>query len=371
MGLAPHLDPQVVSTQRNVYREEFVGSQLSDLANWTIVPGTGQAVAITATNGAPQLQIDSGTAVGETVATHTKPIHLPCRIMFNVTVSQRIANQEVYLELVDTVDQTHVVRFLLDGTTNTTCKADTTNAGQSATGPVSGGNYGAIASSSPLLYRFEVRADEVSFFTITPNTNGILSTHTTRHTDLPDPNRTYNVRIRVKNLAVVTNTTVTIRHVLIHELTESEVSILAGAGVSGSGWSLPTYSTGGTFNVMDTTIWYDDSTTALGSAATYTGTSRDLLAVAGNSTSASPWREFAVSVFADQAGTLSIEVSKDGTTWRPAPANECPAVAVSANTSGCARLRSGPWRYARGKYVNGGVAQGTFQMVSSVMRIAA
>ncbi len=102
---------------------------------------------------------------------------------------------------------------------------------------------------------------------------------------------------------------------------------------------------------------YTDTTTNLGSNATYTGTSRDAGATPA-------FHSFVGRAFADQAGTFRIEQSTDNTNWRRATAD----TAVVANTPVtleaivCAR-------YYRVVFVNGAVAQGTFQVTSAYHRV--
>lgn len=99
-----------------------------------------------------------------------------------------------------------------------------------------------------------------------------------------------------------------------------------------------------------------ETTTALGANATFTGTSRDEGATA-------TFNEFAAAAFADQAGTLIIDNSTDGTTWIEAvrvtvPAGEGRSLSVPALT-----------RYHRVRFINGAVAQTSFAVRSMYRRI--
>lgn len=102
---------------------------------------------------------------------------------------------------------------------------------------------------------------------------------------------------------------------------------------------------------------YTDSSTPLGSAGVFTGTGR----VTTNPNY--PW--FCARAFADQAGNLFIDCSVDsGTTYRVADsialaAGETKSLAVRATgAAGTATLY-------RVRYVNGGTAQGAFQLSSA------
>ena len=120
----------------------------------------------------------------------------------------------------------------------------------------------------------------------------------------------------------------------------------------------------GTVTVTSTTanigtsglVVYTDSSTNLGVSATFTGTNRDGGATPG-------YNKFIAHVFADQAGTLRIEKSTDGTTWRLAA-----SVAVGVGEAKELEVKT-TTRYHRVVYVNGGVAQTTFLLTSAYHRI--
>jgi hypothetical protein len=105
-------------------------------------------------------------------------------------------------------------------------------------------------------------------------------------------------------------------------------------------------------------IWYDDTGTALGANATFTGTSRDATVTAtatAFANAATYAQEVRVAAEADQSGTLWLEVSRDGTTWRRAK-----SVATAAVTGGAqyAEIVHRPsWRYWRTGFTNGATAQ--------------
>ncbi|CAB5220286.1 hypothetical protein UFOVP233_38 [uncultured Caudovirales phage] len=104
-------------------------------------------------------------------------------------------------------------------------------------------------------------------------------------------------------------------------------------------------------------IFYAESATALGSGATFTGTTRDCGFVAGGVCRYAAFNAFAV---ADQAGTMRIEISTNGTTWVKATADQ-------ALTAGTPLFLSIPVtaKYHRAVYVNGGTAQGSFMLNTS------
>lgn len=104
-------------------------------------------------------------------------------------------------------------------------------------------------------------------------------------------------------------------------------------------------------------VFFNDTTAALAGAATFTGVTRDVAIVAG---SAQPYAAFNAVAFADQAGTLRIEMSNDNTTWRRATADT--AVAANAVVYLSVPVMT---RYYRAVYVNGATLQTAFMLNTS------
>ena len=105
-------------------------------------------------------------------------------------------------------------------------------------------------------------------------------------------------------------------------------------------------------------IWYDDTATALGANATFTGTSRDAtvtataVAFANAGTYA---QEVRLSAESDVAGTLWLEVSRDNTNWRRVKSVATAAVAGGGQYAEIVHRPS--WRYWRAGFTNGAAAQ--------------
>lgn len=114
---------------------------------------------------------------------------------------------------------------------------------------------------------------------------------------------------------------------------------------------------GAMVTVSGDNIFYNDSSTAQAASTTLTGTARDVGAAASTNHRYSAFNAMA---FADQAGTMRIEVSNDNTNWRRATTD----TAVAANTP---VILSIPimTRYHRVVYVNGAAAQGVFMLNTS------
>jgi len=135
------------------------------------------------------------------------------------------------------------------------------------------------------------------------------------------------------------------------------------AFVGGTVQAIPSFSqsaasapASGVNNIPQSNTFFNDTTTALGISATFTGTARDVGVAAAATHRYSAFNAFA---FADQAGTFSIECSNDNTTWRTAA-----TVSLVVNTPVTLSVPV-MTRYHRTKLVNGAAAQGAVMVNSS------
>lgn len=115
-------------------------------------------------------------------------------------------------------------------------------------------------------------------------------------------------------------------------------------------------------------IWYDDTSAALGSNATFTGTSRDATVTAtatAMANAATYAQEIRVSAEADVSGTLWLEVSRDNTNWRRA--KSVPTAAVTGGGQYAEIVHRPSWRYWRAGFTNGATAQARLAVGSIAM----
>lgn len=116
-------------------------------------------------------------------------------------------------------------------------------------------------------------------------------------------------------------------------------------------------------------FWNDETTTPLASGASVNGSTRDVTAqAAGSALNSNSFyvAEFRAEATSDVAGTLYIEVSRDGTTWRRI--KSMPMAQADATSVFYAELIHKPkTRYVRAAFVNGGSAQTHFALQTMQM----
>ena len=343
-----------VDTTRLEQRYEFNGTALP--TDWNIVElGAGQTVTVASS----VMAIATGTtASASTTVRCTRPIRTKFYARFIAQLSQRIANQNIYFEVTNAAGTTFA-RYDFNGTTSTTAQAQTGNGGTTNTA------VSATVPTTASYASFDIYADatDVVFSSVAANTNAIKSGVVDFDRNALDPNEDYYVQIRVLNgaTAPATSTTVNIDAVVLQDLTGVSVNIVRGDGTAAIAnsssvqvLSMPTVSANAT---AQNNVFYNESVVAQAAAATVTGTARDTLVAAA---AVHRYSAFNASAFADQAGTLRIEVSNDNTTWRRATADT--AVAANAVVVLTVPVMT---RYHRAVFINGATLQTAFMLNTS------
>ncbi|AVX21588.1 hypothetical protein SAMN02745885_01663 [Carboxydocella sporoproducens DSM 16521] len=344
----------IVGTLQQPWREDFPGTGLN--TNWQVVQ-TGSGHTISVANSV--LSIATGTTANtETIIRSTKKFTIPFRVWFIAYLSQRIANQEFYLEVVNEAGDM-VAQWLLDGTSATNGKHNVANAGTYG-GAIS---MTTLSSASYTIFEIELFPDETYFVSRYADSTSSKSYVGCRTRLIPDLTQEYYIQIRAKNLstAPASSTTLYIDAVVVQDISELTAEITGGRGGGGASQSISVYAPAGVSAYMrNRRTVYTDSTTALAASATYTGSTRDL------GTDGNNYPAFAIArAYADQPGTLYIEQSRDGTIWRSAVGDSI-ALAAGETRTLTVRLLA---RYWRVKYVNGATAQGSFELISSTSEV--
>lgn len=119
---------------------------------------------------------------------------------------------------------------------------------------------------------------------------------------------------------------------------------------NGTSWDRMRGNLAGQF--VERAAFFEETATVLAAAGTLTGASRDNTGVAGGV--GTRYKSFVAEVFTDQAGTLYIDKSTDGVTWRQAA-----TLAVTANVNAQLSVLM-TVRYYRLRYINGATLQTVF-----------
>jgi len=359
-----HTPYQNVGSVEKKFRDSFPGSSL-DTNKWESSIGAGGAITLSGGT----VILGSGTTANSATSILSKETFLvPFRISFNLALSQRIANQSFVVEAVSVdpisgiPDGLHACAMVFDGTVATTHKYRVQSSGVM---PLDSGLVTFPTTASNGLYEIEPFADECWFHGGTMDATTGRTNSYRRHQQIPDPNATYKVRLRWLNgsSAPASNTNATLQFVAVQDYQELTAEITAGRGQTVAGQAIATHISSattipvsGSISAADN-VFYNESTTAQAASATLTTTARDVAVAAA---SFHRYSAFNASVFADQAGTLRIEVSNDNSTWRRITVD----TAVAANTP---VILSVPimTRYHRAVFVNGASANTVFMLNTS------
>ena len=352
-----------ISSMQRKWRDDFPGSAL-DPANWqTVATGSGHTIAVSGS----VLSIATGTTINtETILRSMLTYTVPFRVMYIFMLSQRIANQEFYLEITNAAG-TMLARWLLDGISATVGKHNSANANTAGTAA----SVTIATTASYAIAELELFPDEVYFHSRGANSSAVRTLSAVRSRLVPDPNELYFVQIRARNLGVApgSSTTLFVDAVTVQDIAELTAEITAGRGAMVGSQAIAVQAVGGTIgtvstvstattlttgNIQSIQTQFTDITTALAAGATFTGTTRDI-------TTTPRRNRVTARAFADQAGTLFVEQSRDGTTWRN-PATHSVAVAAGETRQLTVDIVT---RYWRVRYLNGATLQGAFELLSA------
>jgi hypothetical protein len=234
----------LINSLRMPWREDFPGTALDTTNNWDVVQqGSGQTIAVANS----ELTIGAGTTANqETILRSKRTFTIPFRVWFIYWLSQRVANQEFYLEVVD-ASGNMVARWLLDGTTATTGKSQVVNAGVAAAATA----RTITTSASYAILEIELAPDECTFVSRAVDSTSQKSNVYCHTRLIPDPLSAYYVQIRAKNLATApaSNTNLIVDAVVVQDIAELTAEITAGRGQSTGNQAVGVYSVGGIYGV--------------------------------------------------------------------------------------------------------------------------
>jgi hypothetical protein len=347
-----------IKSLQKKWRADFNGSVLN-AGKWEVLQ-TGSGHTITVANS--ELKINTGTTINsETIIQSTEAFTDPFRAMIGLMISQKIVNQQFYVEAVS-VDP---VTLVADGLNKASWRIDYADNSSAQYGvyEVQNGGGTMLASSAQYIanavtsyqnFEIELFSDEVWFHTRAQDSANGRSASFVRQNSAPDPTALYKIRIRAKNLgtAPASATDLKVNFVTVMDSSELTAEITAGRGVSSPGQAIGV-------QVLNTPTQYvvagvlgSSSTTNLGASATYTASSID------NGSSTQLYNRFRVSVQHTAGlvpGHLTFEISTDNTNFRETHRIPIPS-------DGNYRTFDLPItaRYFRWKFINGSTAQTSF-----------
>lgn len=350
------------------WRDSFsIGNALDTTEKWDLLQqGAGQTIA--QANGI--LDITTGTTINSETILQTKEIFSdPFRVLTAIKLSQKIANQAVFIEAVSVnpttgiPDGLHTVAWRISGDDNTTndfAVYETQSGGQPRlastavdTNVVHVGSFG--------ILELELFSDEVWYHARGMDSTNGRSYSAVRHQQIPDPNAYFKIRIRVlnKGVAPASNTTVSFQYVTVIDYAELTAEITAGRGQTSAGQGI---AVNGNVGVSGTVGVSAMPTPANGYPTTSTST------ILANNAYASPSIDFGSTSIGQQRirimvmhtagnthGHLVVEHSTDGTTWREGHREP-------VASDGLYKTFEFPvlMRYARVRFLNGTVNQTAF-----------
>lgn len=310
-----------VQSVQKKWRDSFMGASL-DTNKWDVIQqGSGHTVGLVSN----ELQISTGTTINtETILQTKETFSDPFRVMAGLRLSQKIANQDFFIEAVSVdpktglVDGLHSVSWRFSADDNVTndyavYETQTNGASRLASTAVDTNVVQVYATAGVAnygVYELELFADEVWYHARGIDSPNGRTYSNVRHQQIPDPNAVFKVRIRAKNkgTAPASSTVFALQYITVIDYAELTAEITAGRGQGSEGQAIGVRVASGTLSAVSTVstayvspkiVRYTDTTTNLSASGVFTGTARD----AGSTALYTTYR---VRIFADQP--LKVEV---------------------------------------------------------------
>ena len=326
-----------VLTDEGSFYEPFAGVALG--ADWTKITGTGTSVAVA--NSLCTLTL--GTTALSQCAIYRTTDFPPLIFTFALTVSQRIANQDIYFgsgnHPTDPTLDTQFMRFHFTGTDNTKIRCEVQSSADT------GGNDGTttdyilpngFTTAQKLLYRIEYTARRITF-SVGLEADSLIKI-VAYSIQRPDPYEVMYQRVRAVNGTTPASSTT----IAVDAAQSADFNLLdTRAQVTGDVAVVQ--------NVTASTV--NSSTANLLAGATFTGKTESTLGIAG----------IQCSIKTDQNGTLYVDQSPDGINW-----DIVDAYTVLAGT-GFATTTQAVNSYYRVRFTNNGGSATTYLRMQTAL----
>lgn len=236
----------LVQTVSAKFRESFPGSAVR-AGVWDSSVGTGGSISVAS----GQLTMASGTTANSvTSITGKQSFTVPFRFSIGLSLSQRIANQTFFVEVVSIgndglPDGLNQAAWVFDGTTATQAKYQVQVDGLTA---LTSSAVTVVTTASTALFEIEPFADECWWHSSAVDSTGNRSNSYRRQLQSPDPNALYEVRLRWVNgsTAPASSTNAVVSFITLSDYAEITAEITAGRGQASGGQAIATVFTGST-----------------------------------------------------------------------------------------------------------------------------
>lgn len=236
----------LVQTVSAKFRESFPGSAIR-AGVWDTSVGTGGSISVAS----GQLTMASGTTASSVTSITSKQIFtVPFRFSIGLSLSQRIANQTFFVELIsigddELPDGLNQAAWAFDGTTATQSKYQVQSNGLTA---LTSSAVTVVTTASTALFEIEPFADECWWHSSAVDSTGNRSNSYRRQLQSPDPNALYKIRLRWVNggTSPASSTNAVASFITVSDYAEITAEITAGRGQASGGQAIATVFTGST-----------------------------------------------------------------------------------------------------------------------------
>lgn len=224
-----------VTTTNDKWRDFFSGSAVN-ATKWDV---TGSGVSVSSGT----LILASGTTINEERFVLSKEtFRVPMKLAVGMSLSQRIANQSFFIELVSVnpttgvVDNLNQAAWVFEGTTATQAIYRVRANGNTA---LSSNAITITTTASTMITEIEIFADETWFHSGAVDGGAGRAASNRRQVSTPDPNAVYKIRLRWLNGASApassTNATVSYISCVENNKINTEMTLARGTSVVGQG----------------------------------------------------------------------------------------------------------------------------------------
>ena len=236
----------LVQTVSAKFRESFPGAAIRD-GIWDTSVGTGGSVSVAS----GQLTMASGTTANAITSIISKQsFTVPFRLQVGLSLSQRIANQSFFVEVVSIgndglPDGLNQAAWVFDGTTATQSKYQVQSSGLTA---LTSAAVTTVTTAGNALFEIEPFADECWWHSSSVDSTANRTNSYRRQLQSPDPNALYEVRLRWVNgaTAPASSTNAVVSFITVSDYAEVTAEITAGRGQASGGQAIATVFTGST-----------------------------------------------------------------------------------------------------------------------------